>query len=380
MEDVVKLVVNGVEFTNFISFELKNTMISITTDFSFTYAPKIKYVNKKPVLVDVIKEQDEVKIFINNIQYLIGYIVSIDWNEDAGNDLITVQGMDKASYCLLRHYPSPKNYKKMDYAELIRTVVAENGFQDIVIVQKLIPELLTIEGQEDIQIDDGETLFNFLDRYALKAQVLLNTTGTGELVIYREGVLGSVLGKFPNKAKAGIALINGGRAANILSSNFKTSVLERFQVIEIFSQSNNTSHSVKNTNPIGSAVDEQIKIPNRFRVGKNIPTQSTTLADIAKWNVNVRRAKGRMYNCTVQGIGFSPQNRDFWKINTYVEVLDEKKGVNGEFLIESITFSQSPQNGTITQLQLVNKGSYTLDIKQAIQKLQRNNFGNQFSS
>jgi prophage tail gpP-like protein len=207
-----------------------------------------------------------------------------------------------------------------------------------------------------------------------------STTGTGELVIYREGVLGSLLGKFPNKAKAGIALINGGRAGNILSSNFKTSVLERFQVIEIFSQNNNTSHSVKNANPIGSAVDEQIKIPNRFRVGKNIPTQSTTLADIAKWNVNVRRAKGRMYNCTVQGISFSPQNRDFWKINTYVEVLDEKKGVNGEFLIESVTFSQSPENGTITQLQLVNKGSYTLDIKQAIQKLQRNNFGNQFSS
>ena len=48
-EDVVKLVVNGVEFTNFISFELKNTMISITTDFSFTYAPKIKYVNLKRV-------------------------------------------------------------------------------------------------------------------------------------------------------------------------------------------------------------------------------------------------------------------------------------------------------------------------------------------
>ena len=72
-------------------------------------------------------------------------------------------------------------------------------------------------------------------------------------------------------------------------------------------------------------------------------------------------------------------SQDFWKINTYVEVLDNKKGFNGEFLIDSVVFTKDT-NGTTTQLNIVNKGTYTLDIKQALTKARVNNFGNQFQS
>ena len=382
MQDVVKLVVNGLELQTFESLELKNSMSSTTTDFSFTYAPKSKIVNGEYVLIDLIKPQDPAFIFINDIKYLAGFIVSTEWDEGQNSDLITVQGMDAVSFCVLRHQPKPKTYKIKDFTELVRTAVADNGFADIFKVQNITYKALPIDTQEEIQIEDGETLFNFFDRYAKKAQVLLNTTGTGELVIYREGDLGVLLGKFPNKPKAGVALINdviNKRKTNMLSSRFSYSVLNRFQVVEIYSQSGNTNHSVKSANPTSTAKDEKIIIANRLRVGANNPTNSTTLEEMAKWNVNIKRSQSINYSCTVQGFSFSPSNKDFWKINTYVEVLDNKKGFNGEFLIDSVVFRKDI-NGTTTQLNLVNKGSYTLDIKQALTKARVNNFGNQFQS
>ena len=194
MQDVVKLVVNGLELQTFESFELKNSMSSATTDFSFTYAPKSKIINGQYVLIDLIKPQDPVLIFINDIKYLTGYIVSTEWSEGANSDLITVQGMDAVSYCLLRHYPRPKTYKIKDFTALVRMAVEDNGFADIITVQNITFKALPIDTQEQIQIEDGETLFNFFDKYAKKAQVLLNTTGTGELIIYREGDLGTLNG------------------------------------------------------------------------------------------------------------------------------------------------------------------------------------------
>lgn len=383
MQEVIKLVVNGIELQTFESLELKNSMASITTDFSFTFLPRYKIVNGNLVFIDNIKQEDAVLIYINDILYLTGFIATIKPSGSADRLFWTVQGCDAVSFCLLRHQLKPKSYKIKDFTELTKTVVAENGFADIFKVQNITYKSLPVETQEEIQVDDGETLFNFLDRYAKKAQVLLNTTGTGELVIYREGDLGTSLGKFPNKSKASIALIHDAvdkRRTNILSFDAEHSIWERYQVIEIFSQNNTNNHNIKNANPTGVAIDKQIKIPNRLRLGNTSPTNSTTLQDMARWHLNIRRSQGQSYNCTVQGIQFSPNNKDFWKINTYVEVFDEFSNMNGEFLIESVTFRKDATRGTTTSLTIVNKGSFTLDIEQALIKQRVNNFGNRFQN
>lgn len=382
MKDVIKLVVNGLELQTFESYELKNSMTSVTTDFSFSFLPQYNIINGKINWLNIVKTEEPVLIYINDILYLTGNVARAKPSASPNGKMYTIQGCDAVSFRLLRHYPKPKNYKIKDFTELARTVIADNGFANEVKVQNLTLKPLPIDTQEEIQIEDGETLFNFLDRYAKKAQVLLNTTGTGELVIYREGDLGTLLGKFPNKAKAGVALIHdvaNKQKTNILSMDAEHSVWERYQVIEIFSQSGNKNHSVKGANPTATATDSQIKIQNRLRLGNASPTSSTTLQDMANWHLNIRRSQGQSYNCKVQGFRFSPTNRDFWKINTYVEIFDDFADVNGEFLIESVTFKQDT-NGTTTDLTIVNKGSFILDPKQAVIKARVNNFGNRFQS
>lgn len=380
VEDDVKLVVDGIELQTFEMITLNTSMISITTDFAFTYTPKSKIVNRVYVLIDIIKPQDKVEIYINDILYLTGYIVEINWAEDSQSDSITITGMDQVSYCLLRTYPSPKTYTETDYTQLVKRVVADNDFAGIFKVQNLTGGFLPIDNQsEAIQVTGDETAYAFLDRYAKKAQVLLGITGTGEVVIYREGDIGSLLGKFPNKLEASTALINDlqKKRTNILNSTFNYSVLNRANFIEVYSQNSNSIQNIDNIAPVASAEDKQIHIPNKKRVFVSDPTSVTSLLEIAKWHVNIARSQSVTYSCNVQGFSYSPTNKDFWKINTYVQVLDDKRGLNGEFLIASVKFVKD-NSGTYTTLTIVNKGSYIVDIEKAIKRLNRNNFASQF--
>ena len=379
-QDIVKLVANGIELQTFEALQLNTSMISETTDFNFKYKPKSKIIRGKYELLDLIKPQDEVIIYINDIQYLAGFVVTVDWYESSSGEMLSISGMDKVSYCLLRSSAIPKTYTERNYFELVKTVIQDNGFSNLIKVQNLTKQDLIInKEQESIQTDGEETVYAFIGRYAKKAQVLLNTTGTGELLIYREGDLGTLQGKFPNTAKAPIALINSitKQNTNMLSTKINVSVLDRYNFIELYSQNNNSANDINSVAPSAVAVDTQIKIPNRKRVLINSPTVSTSLLEIAKWNVNIRRSQSFVYSCTLQGFSYSPENKDFWKINTYVELLDEKKDFNGEFLIASVSFKKD-NTGTFTDLTIVNKGSHTLDIEKAILRLNRNNFGSQF--
>ena len=71
-QDIVKLVANGMELQTFEALQLNTSMISETTDFNFKYKPKSKIIRGKYELLDLIKPQDEVIIYINDIQYLAG--------------------------------------------------------------------------------------------------------------------------------------------------------------------------------------------------------------------------------------------------------------------------------------------------------------------
>lgn len=378
--DIVKLVVNGVELQTFEYINLVSSMISETTAFQFMYKPKSEIVRGKYKLLNLAKPQDEVVIYINDIKYLTGYILRLNWQETEVGEMLNIEGVDKVSYCLLESVAIPKTYTERNFIKLVENVIADNEFTDFVKVQNLTGVDLTISEQErGIQTDGSETVYAFIGRYAKKVQVLSTTNSEGELIFYREGDLGSLLGKFPNYSRAPIALINSvtKQNSNMLSTEADFSVLDRPYYLEMYSQNNNDVNDINSVAPSATAIDTQIKIPKRQRFLINDPTEAQSLLEIAKWSVNIKRSQSVAYACTLQGFSYSPENKDFWKINTYVELLDEKKDFNGEFLIAEVTFTKD-NKGTFTSLKIVNKGSHTLDIEKAIKRLNRNNFGKQF--
>jgi hypothetical protein len=89
-------------------------------------------------------------------------------------------------------------------------------------------------------------------------------------------------------------------------------------------------------------------------------TKALSLNNLAKWSVNVRKAKGSRYNCKVQGFYTQRNQGALWTPNTLVQLTDDRCQVNGQFLIQGVSYSKSLQ-GTFTELSIVERGAFTVE-------------------
>lgn len=381
MSDVIKVEINGVEYTGFQDVTISTSINEFVSTFSLTGSVKYNIENQERNLLTDIQEQDDVTIYINDIKYITGIIYDINDSLSASEHSITISGGDITIH-LVDSTILPKTYTQRNFIDVINNVLSDNGWSTTFAVQSLVPsnELL-FDAKEEVKTQSNETIFSFLQRYAEKVQVLLFTINDGTILIFREGDLGSIAGKFPSIQKSSTALINrlNNPTNNILESSFSRSLQGRYQNVDVYSQGSNDFNGVNSIVQKGSATDTLINTPRRQRISYNVPTFVSNLNNYAKWNINMKRAKSRKYNCIIQGIRMQPNNGDFWRVNTYVDLLDDTRNPNGkiidgEYLIESVEFNQSVTSGTTTKLTIVPKGTYTLDIDKSLELLSKNNF------
>jgi prophage tail gpP-like protein len=129
--------------------------------------------------------------------------------------------------------------------------------------------------------------------------------------------------------------------------------------VEVFSQANNNSYGVNAISQKGTAEDDIIRAPRRIRINSNNTTTNDFLNDLAKWNVNVKRAKGQRYNAKVVGYYADAASTILWQPNTLVQIVDDKCNVDGTFLIQGVSYSKS-SSGSFTDLSIVNQGAFGL--------------------
>ena len=88
----------------------------------------------------------------------------------------------------------------------------------------------------------------------------------------------------------------------------------------------------------------------------------SNLLDRAKWEANVRKARGRVYGATVDG--FYNETGELWQVNKLVQVVDEFVDINSRMLINSVNFSANIYGGKNTTLSLVEKNAYSLTLEE----------------
>lgn len=349
------LEVNGIQYEGFTDVVINRSIENFCSEFSFSTTVRE---DESRVIQNAFKVQDEVKIFIDSQLITTGYIEDLDISYSASADShnISLKGRDKTGD-LIDSSAIEKEYSTRSFSRLVEITLKDNGYTNI----KTINNLGALAFQEDIvKVEKSDTIFSFLDKYAKKLQVLLTTNEEGNIVITREGT-----------AKADGVLISEklGKNNNILSASISATSREMFRFIEVYAQSNNDSFGDNSTNQKGLAIDNQIRSVRRKRMTLDLASSAITLNQLANWQLNLRRAKGRRYECTVQG--FYSKDK-IWKANTLVEVLDDKCQLNGEFLIQGVSYQKS-NSGTFTTLSIVNKGAFTL-TPVAIRQLSSNNF------
>ena len=333
----IYLEVDGVRYEGFTDIAVNSAMENFSSSFAFTTTIKE---NKQGKIINDIKLGQKAKVFIDNILIITGFIEDIDKEDSktaSGRDV----GCDIIDSDIIQ-----KSYNQRNFERLVNLVLKNNGFS-IKVINKV--GILNLEANETIKTEQGQSIFDFLDNYAKKLQVLLKMDRNGNLNIIRED----------NDVVKNMLINNYTADTNILSSRLKLKTIDRFNVIEIYSQGNNKTHSKTGISQKGKATDPQIRATRRKILTIDTASESKSLKALAEWNIQLRRAKGSRYTCTT--LGFYSSNNTLWQPNTLVDVIDYHKEVQGTFLIQGVTFNQSLQ-GSFTNLDIVEQGSFSVGL------------------
>lgn len=353
----IYLEVNGIKYEGFTEISVNSSLENFCSSFSFatTLKEKLSIVGSNTgKFANDIKLQNKVKVYIDDIKILTGYIESLDLDYNSQSHNIVYSGRDIGGD-MVDSSIIQASYKQRNFAILTQIVLSKNGFTNVKVINKA--GLLLLEPTEVIKTEDGEKVFDFLDRYAKKLQVIIKINRDGDLEIVRED----------DSVVKNMLINNRTKDNNILSAELQLTTKDRFNVINVFSQANNRKHTSTSISQKGTAKDSAIRSTRRISLNMSTASQSKTLSALAQWNVNVRRAKGSRYTCKVVDfyserieniLVFELGFNKIWQPNTLVDIVDEVAQIEGTFLIQGVQFNQTV-NGSFTTLSIVERGSFT---------------------
>jgi prophage tail gpP-like protein len=194
-------------------------------------------------------------------------------------------------------------------------------------------------------LQEGETVFEALERMARIRAVLLTSDGLGGLLITRAGTE-----RCPTMLKNGV---NIKAAAAVLDHK------DRFQTYMVKAQAPATDYwnAAAAAHVRGTANDPAVK---RYRpqiiVGES-QADGLSAKDRAVWQSKMRAA--RSLNVTVRVQDWSHAD-GLWMPNAVVHIADDWLQLDHDLLIKTVTLTKDDRDGTVTELALTDPQAYTL--------------------
>lgn len=367
--------VNGTPYENFKSIRLSKSLEGFVHVFEAVATRSLS--DEFPI-----KPGDEVSIYLDNIIAFTGYVEFFEDSLDNGLHEMVIGGRSKTIVCLksdsIRGLSfSPKAelrdviYKMLKRnginVQNIRSKDAKRGKDENFIGIIDLAEPKPFEAGDKVEGENGQNLFELMEKYAQKRQVLLNTDSYGNIVITRGGdeLLDSeIIMRSPD------FIFDKTRETNILSRRYVRDDVDRFNKYIVKSQVNisglpigSVSSPKEITAKEGQAIDSSIN-SELTKVIVDDSNTDQTLQERATWEANIARARSITYNCVSQG--FKPDNvtDKLWQPNFLIKVNDETVKVDSNMLVSSVEFTFSADSGSRTSLQLISPDSYTLQAEQ----------------
>ena len=359
---MIVLEINGIAYDNFISFGIQRSLDTISGRFSVTASVNemsdwpIKVGSSSRILVDgkpfITGQIDEISV---------GHSVNAHTIKLTGNsrtiDVVDTSMGTQSSFTGDTTFPD-----LIKNALLVSLINTGNEKTDIKVINNVV-DLRKISETEFSEGSVGESVFDFISRYAQKLQVFLTDDVDGNIVIFKGR--GSPINVNLIKRK-------DDPKNNILSSNVTYTNAGRFFKYIIRSQGNLSAGDYNNEEPtidivnkVGEATDDKIRQSRTLIRESDTPLNDEDLTRLANWEANIRRIRGSTYSCTVQGF-LPPGNSDQWLPGQLITLTDDYSRIEPStaLLVNSVGFSLSiggekGGGGSITSLNLVDKDAYT---------------------
>ena len=287
----------------------------------------------------VIRAGDRCQVALGNDLVITGWVDEAAVEYDSASHVVSVRGRDTTGDLVdCSAATQPGEWRDARLEEIATALCQPFGID-------VSRETDTGEPFARFRIEEGESVFEAIDRACRFRAVLPQSDGTGGLI------LGG-----PSRDRASVRLERG---VNILAGSARSSWLSRYSDYSLKGQQAGgldgfTAEQVAHVS--ATARDPGV---NRYRPLTIIGEQSQAEAEAqarVQWEANVRAARARSAGYTVQGWTEVPDGA-LWRPGRLVHVVDDWSGLDAELLISATTQSLSA-SGTLTDLDLVQPDAF----------------------
>jgi len=341
---MIQLQVNGKNYTDFLAADVQLSIDQLVGGFAFQ-------ATATPASIFPFSMRDVVKVIADGFTVITGVIDKIEVSYDAFAHTISITGRS-----LLADLVDSSIDEQINTTELSLAKICEKVLSDIGLNVKVIDNSGTSEFKDyDIaSSEEGQTAFEFIQALANKRQVLLTSDSDGNLLLTRAGTETAPF-NLQNKLEA--------KDNNILTGTYTTDQSSQFYKYKVNSQLSLLKMLEETTpedaaNQSGIAINESIRETRLLSLTAEENSDNETDVDRAKWERNIRKARGIGATYNIQGHSMGGKEI---KINQLVQVNDDYLSLNEKMLIKMVNLKYSLDSGSITTIQLSDPKAYTLD-------------------
>jgi len=351
--------VNGDPYGNFISGEVEIRLDVLCNTFNFV----ISRSRLQPLPFRV---GDPCKIRVNGQLVLTGTIELMTVSFAEETHTIELAGRDNTSDILDSSIDELSDIEEgPTLKSIIEQVIAHIG-SSLKVVQGT--EVQKFNPINDIASPEpGDNAFDFIEGLARQRQVLLTSNGEGNIVI-TQGVADLL-------QNARVQNLIGAVGNNVKSATVSYDNTGRYNLYRLTSQGNPSALASTGETDLdsiisrgGGALDDEVKAGRQLVLSAESSFSDDDSFDRAKWEANIRRARGRLYTVNFKGytIDGSLEGSNIWIINKLVPISDDFAGIFGKMLINSVVFSVDDNSGSISKITFVEPDSYTLALEEPV--------------
>jgi len=278
-----------------------------------------------------IEAGDACSLFIGEDKVMTGWVDTAEYSLDAERHPLTVTGLESTidlTDCSAIHRPG--SWKKRKLEQIAADLTAPFGI-------KVVAEASTGEAFAAFALQQGESVFEAIDRMARQRGVLPVTGPDGELRLIK-----------PGQIAAGYALEVG---AAIEAISFTNSVADRFSDYVVKGYSSDGK-----TRPKASAKDPGVARYRPLLIVNDDASSTSSLEARARHEAQTRAGRGQQVQITVSS--WRAEDGQLYAPDRLTPVTAPIVGIKGQLLVYSVTWRRD-ETGTRADLMLTGKDAFS---------------------
>lgn len=339
--DDLELLVNGMNYSGWTSVGVTRAVDAASSAFTVDLTERWEGQDGRAAQVEPwpILPGDQCEVRLGGIPMVIGYVDIFKPSFSATEHSINIQGRDRTSDlidCSAVH--TPDEWRNIDLLRFAQRLAQPFGV-------RVSADVPVGEPFSVCKLQQGETAFEAIERYARQRRVLLMPDGAGGLLITRAG----------NK-RASVGLVQG---ENILSASGSIDHSQRYQRYVLKGQVAYDPESEGQTEAhvSGGASDSGIARHRPLLIVAESGSTAASAQARATWEANSRVGKSATASITVQGWRQTPGG-PLWEPGMLVQVQSPWLRLDGQMIIRQATYERGDA-GTTTRLDIVSPQAYS---------------------